>query len=110
MKYINNPLDTVIEAVEKLYPNINANIQFNPNIKPHKFLWFNWGYCGYTTFPEDNSTPLIDISTNIPFVGMVEVLAHELAHVIVGIKEQHNKNWEEVFDNIQKKYYELMKI
>lgn len=110
MKFINNPFDIVIKAVDELYPNTRAWIQFNPNIKPRKFLWWRFGCCGCTTFPEkgDIQVPIIDISTNIPFEAMLEILAHELAHVVAGVDAKHNKGWEEVFHNINIKYYDIL--
>lgn len=35
---------------------------------------------------------------------MMETLAHELAHVIVGPNHDHDEKWEEVFDNIFNEY------
>ena len=106
--YINNPFDTVIEAVKELYPETKAEIQFNPNIKFKKFLWFKFGHCGETIFPDDNSIPLINISTNIPFMHMPEILGHELAHVIVGKENEHNEVWQKVFHEIQEKFTEIV--
>lgn len=106
MEIINNPFNWVIAVAEELYPNIKADIQFNPNIKYHKILWWHFGHCGETIFPEDGSTPLINISTNIPFVGMIEVLAHEIAHVIVGERHEHDIVWQKTLDEIKLKYEE----
>lgn len=102
MEFVNNPFDLVIEAVKKLYPNTKALIQFNPTLRGREF-----GECGCTTFPDDNSTPVVDISTNIPFMAMVEILAHELAHVVVGPGEGHDQKWESVFSAINEVYMVL---
>lgn len=103
MKIINNPFEKVIQAVKELYSDTEAVIQFNPNLRGSEYR-----ECGCTTFPEDNSIPIIDISTNIPFEAMIEILAHELAHVVVGKEAGHKKEWEAVFDKIQEKYIELV--
>ncbi len=109
IEIINNPFDIVIQAVEELYPDTQALIQFNPTLRGREYR-----ECGRTIFPDDGSIPLIDISTNIPFDVMVEILAHELAHVIIGadveIEEEHGKQWEKVFDAIHKKYMELVSL
>ncbi|MGB9660678.1 MAG: ClpX C4-type zinc finger protein [Moorellaceae bacterium] len=106
VRFINNPFDIVIQAVKELYPDTQALIQFNPNLRGKEYR-----ECGRTIFPDDGGIPLIDISTNIPFEAMVEILAHEIAHVVVGPdvepEEEHGKKWEEVFEAIHKKYMEL---
>jgi len=105
MKFTNNPFDTVIQAVKELYPNTKALIQFNPNLRGREYK-----ECGKTTFPDDGDTPLVDISTNIPFEAMVEILAHELAHVVAGVEAEHSDKWMDVFDAIKLKYEDIMKF
>jgi hypothetical protein len=88
MKFLNNPFDIVIQATKELYGDIDTDIQFDDRIKFFKFGLFRYGnHCGETIFPYNNSTPLINISTNIPFNRMPEILAHELAHVVAGQNE-----------------------
>ena len=108
MKFINNPFDIVIQAVKELYPDTHALIQFNPDLRGKKY-----GECGCTTFPDNPNDPIIvDISTNIPFNAMIEVLAHELAHVVVRLNEEddHGERWQEVFEAIYRKYNELVDL
>jgi hypothetical protein len=106
--YVNNPFDTVIQAVNELYPDTNAEIQFNPNIKFFKIFGFKFGHCGETIFPEDGSSPLINISTNIPFMHMPEILGHELAHVVTGKEHKHDEVWQDAFHKIQEKFTEIV--
>jgi hypothetical protein len=106
MEFINNPFDMVIQAVKELYPDTKAYIQFNPYMKYHKFLCFHIGECGCTTF-NSGSIPVIDISTHIPFEAMIEILAHELSHVVAGEKHGHDETWNKIFDNIHKRYTEI---
>ena len=110
MRIVNNPFEVVMQAVEELYPGTKAEIQFNPNIKYRKWLFFKCEHCGSTFFPDDGGTPIIDISTNIPFEAMVETLGHELAHVVAGVDEGHGKEWQKAFDNIRVKYHEIFKV
>lgn len=107
MEIINNPFDMVIKAAKNLYPDMKADIQFNPTLKCWKLFNLHFGKCGRTTFNKGQA-PIVDISTNIPFEAMVEVLAHELAHVAVGPKEKHNSVWENAFDAIHKEYSKLV--
>lgn len=97
-----DPLKDIIKAVKNLYGNINVIIQYDPRIK--KFLF--WGSCGYTFFPDDKSTPIIVLNPNIPFIHIVETLAHELAHVVTPDHE-HDNVWEEAFSKIQKEYIRM---
>lgn len=109
--FINNdPFAGVLHATENLYPGIATNIQFRPDMKYRRFLWFRFGRCGCTTFPKDGGVPLIDISTNIPFTAMVEVLAHELAHVVAGEAAGHGAAWQDAFGAIHQEYGRLMNI
>jgi hypothetical protein len=108
MKIINNPFDTVIRAVQELYPGTQALIQFNPDLRGEKH-----GECGCTSFPDDEGQEiLVDISTNIPFLAMIEILAHELAHVVTGpnLDDDHGPEWQSVFNAIQVKYEELIDL
>lgn len=108
IKIANDPFSLVLRAAENLYPGTEADIQFNPNMKYHKFLFFRFGKCGCTTFPDDGGIPLIDISTHIPFTAMAEILAHELAHVVTGSGQGHNQAWRDAFSAIHHEYNKLV--
>jgi hypothetical protein len=108
IKYLNNPFDTVIQATKELYPGLRADIQFDDRLRYFKFLFIRIGHCGETWFPEDGSTPLINVSTNIPFRGMIDVLAHELAYAAVGHGKGHGVEWRGAFEAIHKKYMEIL--
>lgn len=102
MKIINNPFDLVMQAVNELYPGTEALIQFNPELRG-----IEDGECGCTTFPDDGSVPVVDISANIPFWAAIEILAHELAHVVAGPADDHGNEWQAAFTAIHRKYSEL---
>ena len=59
---------------------------------------------GYTNFPDDGSIPQIVLIAEYPVNIMVEIFAHELAHVAVGQEHEHDDVWEEAFDAIFKGY------
>ena len=50
--------------------------------------------CGFTLFPDDGSMPTVVVDVNIPFFATIEIMAHELAHVACGDKEEHGPAWE----------------
>jgi hypothetical protein len=92
-----NPLDIVIEAYKNLYGDEKTiYVQFNPHIK--KILFF--GHWGETEFFEDNKI-IISLSPHLKLPYILEILAHELAHVAAGIHQQHNQVWENCFERIR---------
>jgi hypothetical protein len=105
VEFINNPYDGIIEAVTNLYGEIDCKVQYNPAIESEMN-----GSHGCTIYGE-NGIIYIDISTNIPFIQTVEVLAHELAHLVRSKvnsenedSEGHDKYWDIIFDNIFNEY------
>lgn len=107
----NDPLADVIQAVVNLYGEIDAVIQYNPEM-PKKYNFKILGRnlaigkkpLGETFFPDDGTTPIISLNPNIPLIHLVEILGHEFAHVIVGFDGDHDKDWEFAFNRVQKEY------
>lgn len=50
--------------------------------------------CGVTTFPEDGSPPVVEVSGEIPIAAGVEIFAHELAHVATPEDREHGRSVE----------------
>ena len=96
----NDPYETLIEAFENLYPDLNYRIFWVPEIKDEDGNML----CGSTFFPEDEDFAVIEISVDLKTLDAVEILAHELAHVVVSIEEGHSEKWEEVFKKIHREY------
>lgn len=64
---------------------------------------------GITTFPADeNEVPLVEISAELTVQDAVEILAHELAHVAVGVGAGHGPKWEKAFKKIHEEYLNMM--
>lgn len=99
--FINDPFALVYKSAKDLYPDINCEI-FWDNTKDEN----GDNVCGYTSFNNNNIS--IHISYNINVIDAVEILAHELAHVVLGLDSAHNEEWEEVFDKIHKRYEYLV--
>jgi hypothetical protein len=95
--FSNNPLDVVIEAIRKLYPQAQAVIQLSSMFKNESF-----------TVKMDGKLPMIMIQDNLEIWDMVKNIAHEVAHVIVGFDEDHGPKWEITYRRIQEKYVEIM--
>ena len=85
-----------------LYPEVNALIQFNPELEEEDCTSF---------YEYPSSQVLIELSTKLPFEVMVETLIHELAHAVIGPdKEDHGEEWELVLENIRCKHNELLEL
>jgi len=97
----NDPFKTLFEAVYELYPDLKANIQFNPELS------FEDDEFGCTTFPDDGSTPLIDINPQLTVLDALEIIVHEIAHVVCGPDHEHDKEWKRVFSQIHEKFQEV---
>jgi hypothetical protein len=102
----NDPFIGLFRAIENIYPEVKCRILVDPDIKAPFRLFGKriWGICGYTFFPDDGSTPEIRVSAHIPYVRVVEIIAHEVAHVIAGTKAGHGDGWRKVFDAIREEY------
>ena len=59
---------------------------------------------GFTNFPNDGSTPTVIIYSDHPVSIQVETLAHELAHVAVGVGHGHDDVWNEAFEKIHAEF------
>jgi hypothetical protein len=92
---MNHPGDLVglvLEATRRAFGNIDCVISYTDEL-PENAL-------GVTVFPDDGSRPQIFLSLKLPLEGLPEVLSHELAHVIVGHKNRHGKEWKKAFSAI----------
>ena len=58
---------------------------------------------GLTDFADDGSVAVF-VKPSLEVADAVEVLAHELAHVAVGIEHDHDEVWQEAFDKIFEEY------
>lgn len=101
----NDPIRTLFQAVNELHPNLDCDIQYDPTITFEKD-----GCYAYTEFPNDGSKPVVGIGMEAPFYAIVELIAHELAHVVVGFIENdpHGPEWQKEFDKIHTKCNELV--
>ncbi|MFU1798188.1 hypothetical protein ACM1RC_30330 [Paenibacillus azoreducens] len=115
MYIVNDILSAVIVAAKGLYPELDAQIQWDPTLSGDDLkakigrvgTWKKPEY-GYTFFPDDSSTPTIGISPHIKVTTAAEVLAHELAHVAAGLEAGHGRVWSDAFNAIQLRANEIM--
>lgn len=62
---------------------------------------------GYTFFPDDGSDPEVVVFSENDTNVQAEILAHELAHVAVGLEHGHDQVWEDAFEAIRTEYCRL---
>ena len=103
----NDPYAIVWRAFKSLYPEKECSVYFDDEMD----LGENGQpIYGFTNFPSAESDEIIVcVSSEISVSNSVEILAHELAHVAVGESFEHGKEWEEAFDKIHMRYYEISK-
>lgn len=107
IKFLNNPYTWVLEAAEKVSPGISADVVFYDRNQWRKE--FDKRAWGVTIFPDDGTDPLIVLRADLNLVESTEILAHELAHVIVGGNEEHNEIFELKFEELHRAYDEIAK-
>lgn len=105
-----NCMELMLEVAREIKPDISAKVYFTSAIP-----WNGESNeaVGCTVFPDDGSVPHIQIHTGCTIEGSCEVLAHELAHVIVGTDaepDEHGPKWKAMFDMIYATWAEKMEI
>lgn len=96
----NDPFAMVWAAFKKLYPDKDCEIYWEPQIRDEEDVKPVYGL---TDFADDGSVAVF-VKPNLEVADAAEVLAHELAHVAVGIEHNHDEVWQEAFDKIFDEY------
>lgn len=99
----NDPFIVVHQAFSNLYHGKGYECQWHEDLRSlegEKVL-------GLTNFC-DNTIPQVYVSTELSVSDSVEVYAHELAHVAVGIDHEHDDEWETAFEAIYQEYNRLI--
>ena len=87
-------------AFKKLYPDKDCEIYWEPQIRDEvdgKPVY------GLVDFADDGSVAVF-VKPSLEVADAVEILAHELAHVAVGVEHDHDEVWQEAFDKIFEEY------
>lgn len=94
--FANDPFALVALAFKNLYPKREYAAYFVPEVEDGS----GGAACGVTTFPEDGSPPIVEVSGEIPIAAGVEIFAHELAHVATPEDREHGEAWKAAFNRI----------
>lgn len=97
---IQNPIEELRLAVLDVFPDIVCVVRFAsfPDDGPY----------GETFFPDDGRAPVVQVAVGIPMEAVIEVMAHELAHVAAGLSAGHGAEWEDAFEKIHLSYNKRM--
>lgn len=87
-------------AFKKLYPDKDCEIYWEPQIRDEED---GKPVYGLTDFADDGSVAVF-VKPSLEVANAVEILAHELAHVAVGVEHDHDEVWQEAFDKIFEEY------
>jgi len=63
---------------------------------------------GFTLFPDDISEPIVQIHFDQTIPQLLDIMAHELAHVICGSSEEHGSDWEKTYEQINEVYNRMV--
>lgn len=91
----NDPFSFVYQAFQNLYPDKKCEVFWEPKIRDEAL--------GLTYFGEDGSV-VVFVDPGLKVIEATETLAHELAHVGVGIEHDHDEVWKAAFDAIAREY------
>jgi Zn-dependent peptidase ImmA (M78 family) len=94
-----DPVKMMLEIFEKRYPDVDCEFAFGLTVNGEAISDDEEDPCGYTLF-RDGEIPLIVVSVALPYFATLEVIAHELAHVVCGSNEKHSDKWKETFFSI----------
>lgn len=97
---VQNPISELEAAARDAFPAIDCDVTFAvfPDDGPY----------GQTLWPDDGGRVVVQVAVGIPLEAVVEVMAHELAHVVAGADAEHGQEWEAAFDAIHRAYCRRM--
>lgn len=105
MYFQNDPFATVFQVFQRLYPAAECDVIWTEQLRDEE----GGVVYGMTTFHDgDDEIPLVEISAELTVQDAVEILAHELAHVAVGVGAGHGPKWEKAFKKIHEEYLNMM--
>jgi len=108
LEYKINPFIIIIEELNKKYPDLDAEIFFvpaaalydegEPQDKPRYGV----------TAEGIGGRKIIYVSEELPAMHCIEIIGHEVAHILAGFDAGHGAEWERAFDEIYDLYNDAM--
>lgn len=98
--FANDIFAFIWQAFKNLYPDKECDCFWEPQIREDE----NGNEVfGLTDFGDDGYV-VVFVRPDLKVADAGEILAHELAHVAVGVEHEHDEEWEKAFDNIFEEY------
>ena len=98
--FVNDIFALIWQAFKNLYPDKECECFWEPQIREAE----NGNEVfGLTDFGEDGSV-VVFVRPDLEVAIAGEILAHELAHVAVGVDHEHDEAWENAFEAIFQEY------
>jgi hypothetical protein len=94
VRWVSNPIADLIAAYSEMYPDKPCEVTVSPLKRK----------LGQTFFPDDGGTPEVVLCPTLTYVAMMDILAHELAHVAVGRNGGHGAKWKAAYRAIHDAY------
>lgn len=98
--FANDPFALVARAFKNLYSEREYIAYIVPEVVDEE----GNAVFGATTFPDDGSTPIVELSGDNPILRGIEIFAHELAHIATPEDQDHGEKWECAFNRIFEEY------
>ena len=101
--FANDIFALIWKAFKNLYPDKECECFWEPQIREDE----NGNEVfGLTDFGDDGSV-VVFVRPDLEVSVAGEILAHELAHVAVGVEHEHDEAWENAFDAIFQEYNKI---
>lgn len=110
IKYKINPFELIVDVCNKLYPSLVADIYFVPTDVMYEILKDNDSHeqeaFGIALQSKDGDRHVIYVNSDIPTHCCIEVVGHEVAHLIAGYERDHDDTWNSEYEKIHDAYEE----
>lgn len=98
--FYNDMCSIVWKAFKNLYPDKQVTCEWTPVLDDAEDGNSVYG----RTIELDDGEYFVQVITTLPVEDATEILAHELAHVAVGIDHDHDETWEAAFEELFEEY------
>lgn len=99
-----DPFQVLLRVFAAEWPEARVRVQFDAN--EHEGGQIPDGKLGYTAMDED--PPVVRVWVGCPVEGGVDIMAHELAHVVAGSAAGHGPEWRAAYNRLNLLFCEAM--
>ena len=90
-----NPVWVLQDVFNAKYPDAECEMYFVQGMYEAAEVY------GETCWPEEGGLPIIQVDVELPFESFVEVVAHELAHIVCSFDKGHGPEFKKVFEELR---------